>query len=94
MSLDSPATADNLESLRLQILREQVQRARAMTPEQRLAEAFSLTNAVFVRMHEGAMHRLATTDREEGWAEVRRQLERLRRVRDAGRFATSRQQSP
>jgi hypothetical protein len=57
-----------------------------MTPLQRLAEAFSLTDAVFGRMHDGASQRLATADRQLAWAELRRQLERLRRLHDAGRF--------
>ena len=61
-----------------------------MTEEERLAEAFELTNSVFERMLEGAMWQKNLTDREEGWAEVRWRLDRLSRVQDAGRYTTQR----
>lgn len=93
MSIES-SPPELLDGLRLQIVQEQVRRARAMTPSQRLAEAFSLTDAVFGRMHDGALQRLATDDQELAWAEVRRQLERLRRLHDAGRFSSARPHSP
>jgi hypothetical protein len=94
MSIDASSSPEILDGLRLQIVREQVRRARAMTPSQRLAEAFSLTDAVFRRMHDGALQRLATADRERAWEEVRRQLERLRRLHDAGRFSSARPHLP
>ncbi len=53
------------------IYRERILRARRMTPEQRLADAFELTNGVFARMHEGAMWQLGTADAEAGWREIR-----------------------
>lgn len=93
MSIESSSPPEILDGLQLQIVREQVRRARAMTPSQRLAEAFSLTDTVFSRMHDGALQRLATADREVAWTEVRRQLERLRRLHDAGRFSSARPQS-
>lgn len=92
MNTDSPPSPAAPDQLRLHILREQVRRARAMSPAERLAEAFSLTDAVFRRMHDGALQRLATADQEQAWTEVRRQLERLRRVHDAGRYSTARPQ--
>ena len=63
-NLDRP-DHDVLDGPHLQIVLEQVRRARAMAPSQRLAEAFSLTDAVFGKMHVGALQRLATADRQE-----------------------------
>lgn len=80
---DDPAA---LKALQDQIYRENILRARAMTGEQRLAEAFELTNEVFARMHAGAMWQTGTTDAEQGWREVRRRLVRLCRTHDHGRF--------
>lgn len=81
---DDPAA---LKALQDDIYREKVRRARQLTPEQRLADAFELTNGVFARMHEGAMWQTGTTDAEQGWQEVRRRLDRLCRTHDHGRFA-------
>lgn len=81
---DDPAA---LKALQDQIYRENILRARAMTEQQRLAEALELTNEVFSRMHTGAMWQTGTTDSEHGWREVRRRLDRLRRTHDHGRFA-------
>ena len=77
-----------LEQLQLTIARDQLKRARAMTGQQRLAEAFDLTNEVFARMHAGAMAQLGINDPAAAWQEVRRRLGRLQRLRDAGRFTT------
>lgn len=82
---DDPAA---LKALQDAIYRDRVLRARRMTLEQRFAEAIELTNSVFIRMHEGAMWQLGTTDAEMGWQEVRRRLARLSRVHDAGLFVT------
>ena len=49
---DNPAA---LKALQDAIYRDKVLRARSMTPDQRLAEVFELTNSVFERMHGGAM---------------------------------------
>ena len=81
---DDPAA---LKALQDDIYRDKVLRARGMTVEERLAEAFDLTNSVFTRMHQGAMWQLGTTDPEAGWAEVRRRMERLSRVHDHGRYS-------
>lgn len=77
-----------LEQLQLTIARDQLNRARAMTGQQRLAEAFDLTNEVFARMHAGAMVQLDINDSAAAWQEVRRRLGRLQQLRDAGRFTT------
>ncbi len=83
-----------LKALQDELYREKVRRARAMTPEQRLAEAFELTNGVFARMHVGAMWQLSTTDPALGWQEVRRRLDRLCRARDQGRFVHQKPSAP
>lgn len=70
------------------IYRDKVLRARAMTPDQRFAAVFELTNGVFERMHEGAMWQLNTTDPQIGWAEVRRRMERLTKTQEFGYYTT------
>ena len=88
---DDPAA---LKALQDDIYREKILRARQMTVEERLADALELTNAVFARMHEGAMWQLGTTDAELGWQEVRRRLARLGRVHDEGRFVNTKPSTP
>ena len=75
------AAAVDLARLQHELLRTRIDRARRMTEEQRLAEAFALTDGTFVRMHEGVMAEMAATDPALGWQQVRRRLERLRRAR-------------
>jgi len=81
--------ASALKAMQDDIYRERILRARSQTPEERLADAFELTNGVFARMHEGAMWQLGTDDAAAGWREVERRLERLRRVGEQGRYVTS-----
>ena len=88
---DDPAA---LKALQDDLYREKVLRARAMTPEERLAEALELTNGVFARMHAGAMWQLGTSDPAQGWQEVRRRLDRLCRARDQGRFVHQKPPAP
>ncbi|MBI5801022.1 MAG: hypothetical protein HZA92_09910 [Verrucomicrobia bacterium] len=88
---DDPAA---LKALQDDIYREKILRARRMTPEQRLADAFELTNGVFARMHEGAMWQTGTTNAEQGWLEVRRRLDRLCRTHDHGRFTLQKPSVP
>ncbi len=82
---DHAATA--LKAMQDDIYREKILRARKLTPEQRLADVFELTNSVFARMHEGAMWQAGSTDAEEGWKIVRQRLKRLQKVQDIGRFS-------
>lgn len=82
----------DLKELQEAIYRDKVLRARAMTPEERLDEALELTDEVFQQMHQGAMCQLGTDDVAEGWAEVRRKLERLAAHHDR-RFYSDRRQS-
>ena len=79
-----------LASLQRRIHRERVDRARSMSAEERLTEAFRLTDEVFARMHAGAMAALSTNDAAAAWSEVARRLERLRAVHRAGRTVFSR----
>ena len=51
---DDSQKQQDLEALQDAIYRDKVLRARAMTVEERLAEAFDLTTEVFQRMHDGA----------------------------------------
>ncbi len=88
---DDPAA---LKALQNDIYREKILRSRTMTPEQRLADAFELTNGVFGRMHDGVMWQLNLTDPEDGWREVRRRVSRLCQVHDEGRFVSQRPDSP
>jgi hypothetical protein len=83
---DDPAA---LKALQDSIYRERVMRARRMTPDERLATVFELTNGVFERMHEGAMWQMGTSDPARGWEEVRRRLDRLRRLEERGRYVTN-----
>jgi len=58
------------------------------TVQERLADVFELSNHMFGMMHAGAMDRLGTRDEAAGWAEVRRWMRRLDRVRDHGLYVT------
>ncbi len=80
---DDPAA---LKALQDDIYRERVLRARQLSEEQRLADAFELTNGVFERMLDGAMWQLGIQDRDAGWREVKRRLQVLSRVHDSGKF--------
>ena len=77
----SDTSAADLERLQRELLRTRIDRARRLTEDQRLSEAFALTNSALIRMHEGAMAELDAADPSLGWQEVRRRLERLRRAR-------------
>ena len=80
----------DLEALQDVIYRDKVLRARAMTPEERLTEAFELTDEVFQRMLCGAMSQLGIEDEQEGWREVRRRLDRLTAFRERGLYVDRR----
>jgi hypothetical protein len=82
----SDLAAAELKAMQDSIYREKILRARRQTPEQRLADVFELTNTVFARMHDGALWQAGITDADVGWQIVRKRLERLRKVHEAGRF--------
>ncbi|MCB1228436.1 MAG: hypothetical protein KDK99_21695 [Verrucomicrobiales bacterium] len=79
-----------LQALQQDLYQEELRRARAMTEEQRLQEVFELSNHQFGMMLAGAMHRIGTTDEDEGWREVRRWMHRLNRTHDHGFYSTQR----
>ena len=83
-----------LKALQDAIYRDKVQRARAMTTADRVAEVFELSNYQAGLMLAGAMDRLGTRDEAEGWREVRRWFDRLDRVRDQGRFVPEKTARP
>jgi hypothetical protein len=87
---DDPAA---LKALQDAIYREKVLRARKQTVEERLADVFEVSNHQFGMMLAGAMHRLGTTNEEEGWVEVRRWMARLDQTRDFNVYANSPQDS-
>ena len=61
-----------------------------MTIDERISEAFQLTDEVLGRMLDGAMSQLGTTDPKIGKREVRRRLDRLEEVHDRGLYASQR----
>lgn len=90
---ESEEAAISLKAMQDSIYREKILRARKLTPEQRLADVFELSNHQFGMMHGGAMHRLGTTDENEGWKEVSRWMRRLDRVRELGLYVAERRDS-
>jgi hypothetical protein len=72
--MNAEAERDAIQSLQDAIYRDKVLRARALTPAQRLAEAFELSNDIFHWMHSGAMAQCKLTDSGRGWEEVSRRL--------------------
>lgn len=77
---------DDLQTLQDAIYRDKVLRARAMTPAERLAEALELSNDIYGWMLDGAKAQRGLATDEEGWVEVQRRLQRLRRVHEHGLY--------
>ena len=61
---------------------EKVLRARQLSPEQRLADVFELTNSVMERMLAGVMWQKKIEDPDVAKVELAKQIDRLRYVRD------------
>lgn len=80
--MDGRADDGTLAAMQDAIYRGKVLRARAMTPGERLDEAFELSNDIFAWMLDGAKAQLGTGNDEDGWAEVGRRLGRLRRLHE------------
>ncbi|MEI6655301.1 MAG: hypothetical protein WCP45_11065 [Verrucomicrobiota bacterium] len=76
------ANPDALRALQAEIYRDKVLRARAMTPAERLAEALELSNDIYAWMLDGAKAQCGLPSDEEGWAEVQRRLQTLRRLHE------------
>jgi hypothetical protein len=61
---------------------DKVRRARTLTPEERLADVFELTNGVLERMLDGVMWQKKIDDIDEAKLVLSHQIQRLRLVRD------------
>jgi hypothetical protein len=84
--MGTDATASDLEAMQDAIYREKVLRARNMTPGERLDEALELSNGIYGWMLDGAKAQCGLTSDEDGWAEVRRRLQRLRSARESKHY--------
>ena len=84
MSIEDDPKA--LKALQDAIYRDKVMRARAMTPAERLTEAFECTNMSLHMMLAGAMSQRRLTSEAEGWNEVGRRIDLGRRLHDGERF--------
>jgi len=93
MKVTDAEAAASLKAMQDDIYREKILRAREMTPEQRLADVFELSNHQLGMMHGGAMHRLGTTNPRKGWEELDRWMERLDRVREHRFYTTERRRA-
>jgi hypothetical protein len=82
---DNPAALKELQDT---IYRDRILRARAMTPEDRFESGVAQTNSAMTRILEGAMWQTGISDIREGWAEVRRRMQRICQVRDHGFYAS------
>jgi len=80
--MNTDSMPDALKSLQDAIYREKVLRARAMSPAERLDEALELSNDIYTWMLDGAKSQRALSSDEDGWAEVRRRLQTLRRLHE------------
>ena len=76
------STPDALKALQAAIYRDKVLRARAMSPSERLDEALELSNDIYTWMLDGAKSQCDLCTDEEGWAEVRRRLQTLRKLHE------------
>ena len=80
--MDTEIKADSLKALQAEIYRDKVLRSRAMTPAERLAEALELSNDIYTWMLDGAKAQCRQPSDEDGWAEVQRRLQTLRRLHE------------
>jgi hypothetical protein len=80
--MNAESNPDALKALQAEIYRDKVLRARAMTPAERLAEALELSNDIYTWMLDGAKAQCGLPSDEEGWAEVQRRLQTLRRLHE------------
>jgi hypothetical protein len=71
-----------LKQLQMAIYADKVRRARAMTPAERFDEAPELGNDIYGWMLDGAKAQCGLKTDEEGWAEVERRLQRLRKLHE------------
>ena len=72
----------SLKALQDAIYADKVRRARAMPPTERLDEALELSNDIHTWMLDGAKAQCGLESDEEGWVEVERRLQTLRRLHE------------
>ncbi len=77
------ANPDAMKALQAEIYRDKVLRARAMTPAERLEEALELSNDIYSWMLDGAKAQCGLTSDDEGWTEVERRLQALRKLHES-----------
>lgn len=80
--MNAESNPECLKALQDAIYRDKVLRARAMTPTERLDEALELSNDIYIWMLDGAKAQCGLSSDEEGWAEVQRRLQTLRRLHE------------
>ncbi len=80
MNADSNPVA--LKSLQNAIYHHKVLRARGMTPAERLDEALELSNDIYAWMLDGAKAQCGLPSDGEGWTEVQRRLQTLRKLHE------------
>jgi hypothetical protein len=80
--MNDESNPDALKELQAAIYRDKVLRARAMSPSERLDEALELSNDIYTWMLDGAKSQCGLSSDEDGWAEVERRLETLRRLHE------------
>ncbi len=83
-----------LKDLQDSIYREKILRARAMTREERISEAFELSTRQLGMMLAGAMAKISTQDETLGWHEVSKSMERLDRIREFNLYTTEKPAHP
>ena len=71
-----------MKALQDAIYRDKVLRARAMTLSERLDEALELSNDIYSWMLDGAKSQCGLPSDGEGWVEVQRRLQTLRRLHE------------
>jgi hypothetical protein len=81
--METDVKADGLRALQVEIYRDKVLRSRAMTPAERLAEALELSNDIYSWMLDGAKAQCRLPSDEDGWVEVQRRLQTLRRLHES-----------
>lgn len=88
--MTDPASIDPaLAALHDAIWRDKILQARAMTPEERFEGGLEQTNFTMRLMLDGTMSQLGITDTTEGWRELRKRMDRLRKAADHGFYSES-----
>lgn len=69
-----------------ELYREEILRARRMTPEERLRGTFEMTETALTLMRAGVRHQFPGATDEEVLAQCQERLRRIRRTQDWGLF--------